>query len=387
MDGPKGFGMRAALSQRGTLQGAFGLSAGALVLLAFLTGSFPKSLLGAALMGFFGAGLLGWHTKSIRLLAETESAAQGSLVHPQGPEDGALGQIGRTILPVWARQASAARQQSEDSIAGLTSQFASMQKELRQVAGGSGLARIESMSLTLASGQATLLKLVGTLREFKDVRTQFQNRIADMAQTITALEEMSHEVAGIANQTNLLALNAAIEAAHAREHGKGFAIVADEVRKLSEKSGYTGLKIAEQVAGVNQTLQASLASAQEFGRQDDLFIQETEQTIHSVVSDFKKVADDIALETRGIELANAHVQEGISEALVHFQFQDRVSQILQTVVRDMEKLAVRLESDPSGLEIDSWLDELERTYTTQEQLALHKGVEVHVPDSSETTFF
>lgn len=54
------------------------------------------------------------------------------------------------------------------------------------------------------------------------------------------LERQSASIRGIvrtikdvASQTNLLALNAAIEAAHAKEHGRGFAIVADEVRKLA----------------------------------------------------------------------------------------------------------------------------------------------------------
>ena len=118
-----------------------------------------------------------------------------------------------------------------------------MQQELRQAAGGAGVAKAEGMARTLAQGQATLQGLVDALREARVIRAEFLSRIADLTQTIGTLEEMSTEVAAIATQTNLLALNAAIEAAHAREHGKGFAIVASEVRKLSERSGATGLKI------------------------------------------------------------------------------------------------------------------------------------------------
>ncbi len=81
------------------------------------------------------------------------------------------------------------------------------------------------------------------------------------------------------------------------------------------------------------------------------------------------------------------MQQGISEALVHFQFQDRVSQMLWTVVQDMEKLAGQLEKDPSGLEAEQWLEELEHTYTTQEQIAIHKGIAVETPTSSDVTFF
>jgi methyl-accepting chemotaxis protein len=48
--------------------------------------------------------------------------------------------------------------------------------------------------------------------------------------------DMSGNIVSIANQINLLALNAAIEAAHAGQHGKGFAVVADEVKVLANKT-------------------------------------------------------------------------------------------------------------------------------------------------------
>jgi methyl-accepting chemotaxis protein len=262
-----------------------------------------------------------------------------------------------------------------------------MQQELQQASGGAGIEKAEDVAQVLAQGQRTLGGLVVALREAKANRTGFLAQVADMVQTITALEEMSAEVAAIANQTNLLALNAAIEAAHAREHGKGFAVVADEVRKLSERSGSTGLKITEQVAGVSRTLEANLASAHEFAERDDAFIQEAEGKISSVVSSFKHVAEELAQTAKGMADANANVQQGISEALVHFQFQDRVSQILQTVVLDMEKLSDHLKEHPSGIEMEKWLDELERTYTTQEQIAIHKGIAMQAPSSSDITFF
>jgi methyl-accepting chemotaxis protein len=262
-----------------------------------------------------------------------------------------------------------------------------MQQELKQASGGAGVEKAQDMAEVLAQGQATLGGLITALREARASRTGFLAQIANMAQTIDALEEMSSEVAAIADQTNLLALNAAIEAAHAGEQGKGFAVVASEVRKLSEQSGETGKRITEHVSGVSKILNANLASANTFAERDDAFIQEAEEKIRSVVSNFKLVAEELAKSAQGMATANTNVQQGISEALIHFQFQDRVSQILQTVVLDMKKLSGWLERNPTDLELDNWLADLERTYTTQEQIALHRGIETQAPSSSEITFF
>ncbi len=359
----------------------------ALITVVWVAGDLLKGVLPGVALGGLCAFLLVWDRRTATAPEPFDPGAEPAATTATPGTVDPLSHLGREILPVWARQATAVRQQTEDSISGLTVQFASMQQELQRASGGAGIEKAGDVAQVLAQGQLTLGGLIVALREARTSRTGFLAQVADMAQTITALEEMSSEVAAIANQTNLLALNAAIEAAHAREHGKGFAVVADEVRKLSERSGETGQKITEKVAGVSRTLDANLASANEFAERDDAFIQEAEEKIRSVVSSFKLVADELAKTAHGMASANANVQQGISEALVHFQFQDRVSQILQTVVVDMEKLSGRLEGNPSGLEMEQWLDELERTYTTQEQIAIHKGIAMQAPSSSEITFF
>jgi methyl-accepting chemotaxis protein len=194
-------------------------------------------------------------------------------------------------------------------------------------------------------------------------------------------------VASIANQTNLLALNAAIEAAHAQGLGRGFAVVADEVRKLSMRSGATGNAITSKVGWVNQSLMDALKETRAFGERDTEMIRRAETTIHQVVSNVQSGASSLAESAHRFEGVGERMGEEISGTLVHLQFQDRVGQILQSVVADMEKFSDRLERHPSSLEVDTWLQELQRTYTTHEQRALHQGQDAAGTADSDITFF
>lgn len=358
-----------------------------------LTGSgWLRAGLTGLLLGLLALGAVVWFASSTPPTDVASSAAEGASASPlpgdpRSKEMSSLQHLGQGIIPVWTRQTEAVRHQTEQAMAGLTIEFSKMQDELSRAVMGGTSGNTQSVAHTIAKGEDVLEGIVHALRETHESRRQMMDRIAEMAQTITLLEDMSNEVAAIANQTNMLALNAAIEAAHAQEHGKGFAVVAEEVRKLSERSGETGMRITDQVAGVNKTLQASLLSAQEFADRDTAFIEEVSSKIQVVVSEFNKAAKELADSASQMEIANAHVQEGISGALVHFQFQDRTSQILRTVIQDMEKLSDHIEHDPSQVVTEGWLQALEKTYVTQEQLQLHHGVQSKDPNESEITFF
>ena len=79
------------------------------------------------------------------------------------------------------------------------------------------------------------------------------------AAVMNGLQEKSRRISGftqditeISMRTNLLALNAAIEAAHAGEHGRGFAIVAGEVRLLAQRTKEASDEISVMVREINE---------------------------------------------------------------------------------------------------------------------------------------
>ena len=355
------------------------------------------AVLGAAVLGLSGLGPaagLGWALGlgALGLLLWTRSeapvaAAPAPAATPQVNAGEAFHHLGQGIIPVWAGQAEAARTQSEAAVINLTAQFSSLQKEFSSTAGLSSVASTMGVRKTLTEAEATLRTLTEELWKAKDSRKRVVEQIASIAKAVSQLRNMSMEVAAIANQTNMLALNAAIEAAHAREHGKGFAVVADEVRKLSERSGSMGMEITHQVSEVSRVMETSLTMARTFADMEAAFIQAAEKDIQEVITRFHGSVEELSDMASRMESTNATVQSGIAEALVHFQFQDRVSQILSTVVQDMQRLSERLALDPNGVEAEAWLQDLERTYTTQEQFAVHRGLEVAAPEASEVTFF
>jgi len=314
-------------------------------------------------------------------------AAEPAPPAPADPAGPAMERLTQAIVPLWAAQTGHARLETEEAITGLTGRFSSIQRALKEATGEGSVAGARDITEAIAEGERDLGALMGSLGSAQEAWSGHLQKIAELAGFTEDLSAMSSEVAAIAAQTNLLALNAAIEAAHARELGKGFAVVADEVRKLSERSGTTGNLISERIESVNRVLHETIQATEAFHARQSATIQTMERTIHDVLARFGGAAQALARSTEHLESVNAQVRGEVSETLVHLQFQDRVDQILQNVVSDMEKFLARTQGGPTALDADRWLEELHSTYTTREQAAIHRGDQVETTDDSEITFF
>ena len=66
--------------------------------------------------------------------------------------------------------------------------------------------------------------------------SELHHQLQEVQSEIGKLKLLNEEVSNIARSTNMLSINASIEAAHAGQHGRGFAIVANEVGDLAKKS-------------------------------------------------------------------------------------------------------------------------------------------------------
>jgi len=66
--------------------------------------------------------------------------------------------------------------------------------------------------------------------------TELRQRLQETSEEFHKLTVLHEEIVNIARSTNMLSINATIEAAHAGQHGRGFAIVASEVGALAKKT-------------------------------------------------------------------------------------------------------------------------------------------------------
>lgn len=345
-------------------------------------------------------------------LAKRASDIQAELTQTQGGQQ--LAQMYRPllenyqhllkeVLPLWQRQTELARHQLEGSITELVGRFSDIHQRL-QAAVASSSSTASSMKGDNGLGGVIhfandeLGQITHTLRQAIDQRDELLTEISGLSKITVELSGMSAEVAGIASQTNLLALNAAIEAARAGEYGRGFAVVADEVRTLSTRSGETGARIGRRIEQVNSALQTTLDRTAEYAAEDNSRLTKSETSIAQVLEQFQHSSENILQSAHILEQESAAVQSSVEEVLVNLQFQDRVSQILGHVIDDMEKLVgaiadqeTRLRHGEPVIAIDTgeWLRSLQKTYTTLEQVDVHRGsgAQAKGSNNSEITFF
>ncbi|HJV89193.1 MAG TPA: methyl-accepting chemotaxis protein [Holophagaceae bacterium] len=370
--------LTSASTERARPRGAF--------IVPVIGGVLPVVVSGGSPMGWICglgfAGLAGWFH-----LRPRPEAVDGPVVQ-EAAKEAPPELLTDAVVPVWMRHTQSVHDQTEEAITALTARFAGMQGLLKDAVGTGGLQDEIRLQSVIKANQEQLSTLVNSLGQAQAQRAEMLSKIGELASFTEQLHHMSAEVTSIANQTNLLALNAAIEAAHAREHGKGFAVVAEEVRKLSDRSGRAGQQITEKIQWMDTSLRRTLEAVEEITALETIIIGGAENTIKEVVTSFDGASGTLAASASKLEQANAQVQREVEETIFSLQFQDRVGQILRNILRDMQRFEGRPRGGVSHKDVEAWLAELERTYTTAEEKVQHGGFQAGgSTGNDEITFF
>jgi methyl-accepting chemotaxis protein len=295
-------------------------------------------------------------------------------------------------LPIWAGQAEAARLQTEEAVVALSSRFSSIVERLASALGAS---RKDTSAQVLASdaneGERSLAQVMDALRAIQRSRDALAEDIRRLVANTEELQRMSFDVEHIALQTNILAINAAIEAAHAGEFGRGFAVVAQEIRALSLAARSTGKNITDKVRIINTALVETGAQNERVSSNDRQAVEDSEANIRSVLDRFRERTQRLTQIAQRSSQESEVIKTEIGESLVQLQFQDRVGQILSQLANSM----VQVSELPRGSRSESsvqdqvrlHMEQMVRSYTTDEQRAIHQGQAAQSVAPQEITFF
>jgi methyl-accepting chemotaxis protein len=294
-------------------------------------------------------------------------------------------------VPIWAKQIESARRQTEEAIVALTARFEGIVNRLDRALGtvdaDSGT---KAIARDAEDGERHLAEVIQALKLIQQSRDALAQDIRALVSHAEELRKMSSDVESIAFQTNMLALNAAIEAAHAGAAGKGFAVVAHEVRALSEAARSTGKRITGTVGIISAALLEIGTKNERVSSRDSQAVADSQEHIRTVLERFKQRTTHLAQAADQSKHASEGIKDELCESLVQLQFQDRVGQILQHVVGSMqqvENLPLNAVTSDAEEHVRRHMEKMERTYTTDEQRRLHRGLESQVVAPKEVTFF
>jgi len=314
-------------------------------------------------------------------------------------DQGELDKLADMWVPTLNNQLTTANSQMEMGIVKLAEAFSEIHSKLNDTVNvASGAAEVLGNTSGGGGGLAdtvaeSLNGMLSSIRNSFDEKATIMQEVKGFISSTEELAKMAASVETLAARTNLLALNAAIEAARAGEDGRGFSIVADEVRKLSMLSAETGLKIRERVMQIANAAKRAGEGAARMESSDERVLTQASETLHGVVAQFEQVTVPLHQASEQIITNTNQVSSSLNSAVVHFQFQDRVSQILGHVQESLNQMKGQLGTGVDALNVATLMHELERKYTMAEERVNHGHQSKDAPaaksasTSDDLTFF
>lgn len=331
---------------------------------------------------------LGWIQGLLGAVEEDDPPVAGALTDRFTARGG---ELEKQVIPVWKRQIDSARGYSETSMADLLTSFSAVSMQLDEALSTQGnlhgfdLGMPEDM---VEQHRAEIDTLTSTTRLAVQLKDDMLNTVAWLSDTLSDMVALSKEVQAVSRATHLLALNASVEATRAGESGGGFAVVATEVRALAGQSRQVGIQIGRHVALMQERINTVKSKVRRHDTDEDELIRQADQNAFAVLAGLMNSVSEAARASRALRDSSQAVQDEMEKISMSLQSQDRLSQMLNLVTDDMQKLVMWLNGaeDAAAHHPVKWLERLEASYTMEEMKASHHNL-VSVQKSSGVQFF
>lgn len=353
-------------------------------------------------MALLAALLLPW------LLRAQQSAAGGAVPDPlrdvprvSGGRVGAEVMVSQ-VVPVWGKQLDITREASAEGLGKLLESFSAMAGALGELS-----SQIDTSQVTLAPGamdaalegdSPTRTALQALLRSSERAIAQRDAAVAELVNCSNALQglrQLGRQARELGKHTRLVAFNATIEAnrstggsSNSQNRDGGNQAVADETRMLASRIAEVGEQIERLVAKLDRSLTPERLRGEVGDTTPEELRLELDLAARTALTGLLGAMGGALRSTGDLKAAAQTLGSQLEETFVHFQFGDRLSQMLDIVARDMHNFAHWVAANPYATQSDAadWLAKLEASYTMEEQRSQHHG-NVHIDRGSEIEFF
>ncbi|MBY0574259.1 MAG: hypothetical protein K2P84_11305, partial [Undibacterium sp.] len=152
-------------------------------------------------------------------------------------------------------------------------------------------------------------------------------------------------------------------------------------------SGETGKTIGERVNLITEVVKTTMLAAQNANERDREALRQSGIVVKQVLGHVQGLGDAAEL----MRNQGTVIRHDVENLLVTLQYQDRVSQMLDVIDRDIAKMLQTFTENHGAPSTAEWLNELETYYTMNDQRGSHaqsrSAAHTSKPEESEITFF
>jgi len=369
----------------------------------------------AAALLLLAAGALAWQGGPLGILSVLMAAAGGVLAlrrtaaEVADADDAAAGEAARSahgpggrhgaevmveqVVPVWSRQMEVTRDAANTGLADLLQVFSEMAGALHTLTDNLSDATLSAqpgaVDRAVRRESPALQALTDASERAFAQRDAAVAALAACAEGLSELQQLAKQAREIARHTRLVAFNASIEAnRHTGGAEGGSQAVAVELRMLGGRMAESGERIERVVLGLNEQIRPARRSGEINDTSGEELRLEIDVKAREALAALFGSLGNAVQGSADVHRAATSLRDQVESAFMHFQFGDRISQMLSIVANDMSNFARWVAANPRATQSDAaeWLATLEGSYTMEEQRSHHHG-NVHVERKTGVEFF